>query len=77
MELRTCIWLREGSDRKWLFPSCVEGVDSVNPSTVIFDWEYCPYCGGAIRLREDDPFMSPPSPVSATCNESIVNKGET
>lgn len=62
MDERTCVWIREvDSDRKWLLPSCAEGLDAVSPSTVIFDWLYCPYCGGVIHLRVDDPFMQPQS----------------
>lgn len=66
MDERTCIWIRESdSSRKWLFPSCEEGLDSVNPQTVIFDWRHCPYCGGRIRLRDDDPYLQPANAHSA------------
>lgn len=65
MDERACVWIREtNSDRKWLFPSCEEGLDSVSPQIVIFDWRHCPYCGGKIRLQENDPFMQPSSAES-------------
>lgn len=70
MDERTCIWIREpDSSRKWLFPSCEEGLDSVSPQTVIFDWRHCPYCGARIRLRDDDPYLSPANAHSAEAEQ--------
>lgn len=69
-----CTWIREAdSSRKWLFPSCEEGLDSVNPQIVIFDWRHCPYCGKLIQLEASDPLFpseDDPTPHSALEGQS-------